>query len=316
MRHGWLWLRRREGSVLLFLALFLLYMRWAEPRFFSAQHFQDLLMNSAYTALAATGMTCVIVAGQIDISIGSMLAVCAVVAGKLAKQGLPLAGVTLATLAVGAALGAVNGLLVAYAGVPAIITTLGMLSILRGAMIWVTKGYWIRDLPPEFYRLGEGTFWGVPYPLWLAGGMALGMSVLLAHTPWGRHLYAVGGHPQGALRAGIPIQRIWWQVFVLCGVMVGLASLVYASRFTVIQSNAGEGFELLVITAVVVGGTNIFGGQGSVGGSILGVLLLSTLSSAMTFLHVDPYWERTVQGTLILLAILSDRLRGWGGSPP
>jgi len=299
----------RELSLLLFLTVLWAYLGWKSPAFLGRQNVEDLLVNSAYTAVAAVGMTMVIIVGGIDISVGSMLAVCCVVAGHVAKAGVPLPAVLLITVAVGGLMGLINGLLVGKAGIPSIIVTLGMLTVLRGVMIWITKGYWIRDLPESFAWVGLGRVLGWPIPVWVMGLVVAGFGLFLSKTAWGRRIYAVGGNPRAARLAGLSVSWVIVFVFTVCGALVGLAALVFAPRFTVIQSNAGVGFELLVITAVVVGGTNIFGGRGSVWGSLLGVLLLSTISSALTFLRISPYWEQAVQGALILLAIVADRLR-------
>lgn len=308
---AWDRLRRqgRELSILLFLGVLWGYLGLVAPAFLRGPNLEDLLVNSAYTAIAAAGMTLVIIAGGIDISVGSMLAVCSVLAGTMAKANWPLPLVILATVAAGLAMGTLNGLLAGYAGIPSIIVTLGTLSIYRGLMTWITKGYWIHGLPASFAWLGTGRVAGLPLPVGVMALVVLAFGLLLGQTAWGRRVYAVGGNPRAARLAGLNVAGVTVAVFALCGALTGVATLTFAPRFAAIQSNAGLGFELLVITAVVVGGTNIFGGRGSIWGSWLGVLLLSTISSALTFLHISVYWERTVQGGLILLAIGSDLLR-------
>jgi ribose/xylose/arabinose/galactoside ABC-type transport system permease subunit len=308
---AWRWLRQqgREFSLLLFLLALWGYLSVVAPAFLQGPNLEDLLVNSAYTAIAAAGMTLVIIAGGIDISVGSMLAVCSVLAGTTAKANWPLPLVILVTILAGLAMGTLNGLLTGYAGIPSIIVTLGTLSIYRGLMTWITKGYWIHGLPASFAWLGTGRVAGLPVPVGVMALVVLAFGVLLSQTAWGRRVYAVGGNPRAARLAGLNVAGTTVAVFALCGALTGVATLTFAPRFAVIQSNAGLGFELLVITAVVVGGTNIFGGRGSIWGSLLGVLLLSTISSALTFLHISVYWERTVQGGLILLAIGADLLR-------
>ncbi|MGQ9524953.1 MAG: ABC transporter permease [Armatimonadota bacterium] len=299
----------RELSILVFLCVLLLLVGIGSPAFLEAQNVQDILVNSSYIAVAAVGMTMVIVAGGIDISIGSILAVCGITSGHAAKAGLSVPAVTLLSVLVGGLLGAVNGSLVAFAGIPAIIVTLGTMSILRGGITWATGGYWIRDLPPYFSTLGTGTVLGIPIPVLIAGLAVLAGILFMSLTPAGRRIYAVGGSPRAAELAGINVPMVTFGVFTACGALVGLAAILYVTRFSVIQSNAGVGFELLVITAVVVGGTNIMGGRGSVLGSVLGVLLLSTISSALTYSHVSAYWESALQGLLVLLAVLVDAVR-------
>jgi ribose/xylose/arabinose/galactoside ABC-type transport system permease subunit len=275
-----------------------------EPAFLSAGNWRDILSNAAAPAIAAVGMTGLIAAGAIDISVGSILAVCAVVAGLTARSGWPLALVGATTIGTGALLGAVNGGFTAYAGIPAIIVTLGTMGILRGLMTWITEGVWIRNLPASFTALGEGTWVGIPYGVWIAAACAVGGGLVLARTRFGRRAYAIGSNARGARLSGIRVSGVLLGLFVLSGALVGLAAMVQASRFTVIQSNTGKGFELQVITAVVVGGTDIFGGRGTVLGSVLGALLLAVVSTALTFLRIPAEWEPTVQGALILLAVV------------
>lgn len=298
----------REVSVGVFLLLLLGYFG-TTPGFLQTANLRDILVNAAPLVIAACGMTMVILAGMIDISAGSALAVCAVTAGLTAKSGAPLPLVILAPMLAGAVVGAVNGWLVAFVRIPAIIVTLGMMSVLRGGIIWWTRGEWIGNLPPSFSAVGRGEVAGIPVPVLLAGGMVAATALLLARTPFGRHLYAVGGNPLAAARMGVAVPSVLWLVFVLHGALLGLAALVYASRFSVIQSNAGLGFELLVISAVVVGGVNIFGGQGTVWGSALGALLLQVISTGLIFRRVSEYWAPSVQGALVLLAVVADAWR-------
>jgi ribose/xylose/arabinose/galactoside ABC-type transport system permease subunit len=238
-----------------------------------------------------------------------MLAVCAVAAAELAKLGWPTAGALAAALAVGGALGALNGSLVAYAEIPSIIVTLGMMGVLRGLMISVTGGIWIRDLPPAFSAWTGHRWLGLPLPAWAAAAVAAAIGFAMARLRWGRWLYATGSQARSARLSGVPVRGVTMGAFVLMGVLVGLAAFVYATRFSLVQSNAGRGFELEVITGVVVGGTDIFGGRGTVWGSMLGILLLTTIETALTFLRIAPEWVPAVQGTLILIAILGDALR-------
>ncbi len=298
----------REMSVGVFLLLLVGYFG-ATPGFLQASNLRDILINAAPLVIAACGMTLVIIAGMIDISAGSALAVCAVVAGVTAKSGASLPTIVLIPMLTGALIGAVNGWLVAYMRIPAIIVTLGMMSVLRGGIIWWTRGEWIGSLPPSFSAIGRGELAGVPVPVCVALGMVLLTALLLARTPLGRHIYAVGGNPLAASRMGIAVQRVLWLVFVMHGALLGLSALVYAARFSVIQSNAGAGFELLTISAVVVGGVNIFGGQGTVWGSALGALLLQVISTGLIFRRVSEYWAPSVQGALVLLAVVADALR-------
>ncbi|MBI3911370.1 MAG: ABC transporter permease [Armatimonadetes bacterium] len=296
----------------LLLALLVAGVSLHRPGFLSPQNLRDILQNAAHPMVAAAGMTALIVAGGIDISVGSALAVCAVVAGNLAKAGWPLPAVGAAAVGTGAVLGALNGFLVAVLRIPPIVATLATMGGLRGAMTWVTRGFWIHDLPPSYTRFGREIWLGIPATAWIAFATTLAVALYLAATRPGRQCYAVGSSPRAAALAGIRPERVLFRSFVLLGALVGLGSLLFTVRFDFIQENPGQGFELVVITAVVVGGTNIFGGRGTALGSTLGVLLLATIPPGLAYLQpvtgLRAHWEPAVQGVLILVAVLWDSL--------
>jgi ribose transport system permease protein/rhamnose transport system permease protein len=278
------------------------------PDFFTVTNLADIAVNTAYIAVAAVGMTMVIVSGNIDISIGSMLGVCATVAGELARNGAPVPFAFLAAILAGGVIGAINGALVAYANIPSIVVTLGMFSILRGGLILVTQGRWIERLPEDFF-FSQRSILGIPNPIWvMLIVVALG-ALFMRYHPLGRAIYAVGGNTEAARLAGIDPKRVRMFVFVMNGLLVGLAATLYASKFTAIQSNAGQGFELAVISGTVVGGVSILGGSGTVVGAMLGSLLISLIGTGSVFLKISPFWLQAVQGALILLTVLVDVLR-------
>jgi len=299
----------RELSLLLCLVVLLAYLGVRAPRFFNSQNLINLLVNNAFIAIAAFGMTMVIVSGNIDISVGSMLAVCSIVAGLTARAHVALPLIIFFTLLVGALMVTVNGALVAKANIPAIIVTLGMMGILRGLIIWHVRGEWIQDLPDYFINFGSATPLGVPTPLWLMTIVLMATGLLMSRTKFGRRVYALGSHLEAARLSGIRVKRTTLGIFALNGLLIGVAALADPSNYSAIQSNKGEGFEFQVIIAAVLGGTNIFGGSGNVYGTLLGVMLLGTMSSAMTFLQVPNEWERTAQGALVLAAVVVDQLR-------
>lgn len=300
----------REFTVAAVLGALVLYLAVAHREFvhpYNVTH--NLLTNAAYVSIVAAGMTLVIVAGQIDLSVGSMLAVCALAAGHLARSGVPMPAVFFMSLALGLLLGALNGFLVAYLRIPSIVVTLAMMVALRGAALWWTKGYWVQQLPAAWKFLGTTSWLGLPLPVWASWAVLLAVSWVASHTAFGRHIYALGSNPQAALLAGIDTRRLNFWVFALNGLLVGLATMFHVTRFSIVQTNEGMDLELLVITAVVLGGTNIFGGSGSVIGSYLGVLLLVFTSGALVFLGVPPTWDQAVRGTFILVAVGADILR-------
>jgi ribose/xylose/arabinose/galactoside ABC-type transport system permease subunit len=233
---------------------------------------------------------------------------CAVVGGILARDGTPLPVAMLAIVLTGTLLGFVNGALVVWGGIPSIIVTLGMLSILRGGVVLLTGGSWIQNLPDGFY-IGQQDVLGIPVPIFVAVVVLVLGALWMRYSELGRQFYAIGANRDSARLTGINVKRLQLLSFGINGTLVGLAALVFATRFSAIQTNAGVGFELQVITAAVVGGVSILGGTGTVLGAALGGLLLNVISKGMIFLRVSAYWLLAVQGTLILLAVVIDILR-------
>lgn len=293
----------REAGLAALLTLFCLTVGLLAPSFATLANFADILTNSSYLLIAAVGMTMVMLTGGIDISIGSMLAVCATVAGTTAAAGWPVGLVALSTLAAGLALGLLNAGLIVPGRIPPIIATLATLTLLRHGLIHFTGGRWI-NLPVAFRTVGLSAPAGIPLPIWVAALTALAAWLFLAWTRTGRSVYAVGDNPEAAAHLGVPVSRIRATVYALMGLLMGLSAFAYASRWSAIQTNAGQGLEMVVITAVVVGGTNVFGGSGTILGTVLGVLLIACIGGALTPLHIEPVWEKAFQGALILVAVI------------
>ena len=302
-------LARREASVAVAIAALAAVVLLRAPAFFAPGNLLDLFLANAPVLIAALGATLVILTGQIDISVGSVFAVCAVVSGVAAKADVPLPFVVLLACAVGGLLGALNGALAAYVRIPSIVVTLATMIVLREALRWATEGAWIQDLPGNYQWLGTGP---ETYPLVLAAVAALLHVALtwgLRGVAAGRAVYATGSSADAARLAGIRTREVVFWVFVLAGALAGLAALLNSVRFNQIPSNTGLGLEMKVIAAVVVGGTAITGGRGSLTGTILGVVLLGAIGPALTFLGVSAYWERAVQGAIILTAVAIDAVR-------
>jgi rhamnose transport system permease protein len=299
---------RREASVGLALLGILGFLALRAPGFFAAGNLRDLLVSNAPVLVAAVGMTLVILARHIDISIGSQFAIGGVAAGLLAKAGLPMPAVGAGAVLVGALLGALNGALVAGLGLPSIVVTLATMVLLRESLRWATEGVWVQDLPSGFQWFGLGQEWG------RVAVVIAGLVVFAAFT-WGlrylaggRAVYATGSEPEAARLVGIRPRRVVFTVFVATGALTGLAALLTTIQFIDVQTNAGVGLEMKVIAAVVVGGTAISGGRGTLVGTLLGVALLGTLGPALTFLGTEAHWERALQGLVILLAVAADAL--------
>lgn len=301
---------KAEVSTALALAALLVIVAAASPSFFSPGNLRDLALNNAATLIVAIGMTMVILAGEIDISVGSQFAVCSIASGWFATVGVPIPLLLPFVLAIGATLGAVNGLFAGVLRLPSIIVTLAMMAAWRDGLRWATQGAWVQNLPANFQWLGLGQNAGQ----WLIVAVAV---LVFAVFAWasrklgaGRAIYAVGSDAEAARLAGIGPRRVVFAVFVLMGALSGLAALLNAVRFSVVPGNPGIGLELKAIAAVVVGGTAITGGRGTLVGTLIGVALLGTIGTALTFLGINPFWEKAIQGAIILAALASDTAFG------
>lgn len=297
---------KRELSAAAAYAALLLVVVVVAPSFFSAGNLRDLALNNAAVLLVAIGMTMVILVGEIDISVGSQFAVCAVAAGWLAKTGVPVLLLLPWVVLLGALMGALNGVLIGWLRLPSIIVTLAMLVAWRDALRWLTQGAWVQNLPAGFQWFGLGQTLGQWLIVLIAVVSFVGFAWGLRYLGVGRAIYAVGSDAESARLAGIEPGRIIFGTFVLMGAMVGLAALLNAVRFSVVPGNAGLGLELKAIAAVVVGGTAITGGRGRLAGTLIGVALLGTIGTALTFVGINPFWEKAIQGGIILAALASD----------
>ena len=298
-----------QESVILFGLLLLIFVIGiANPRFLQERNISDILQGNAYIAVAALGMTMVIVTGNIDISVGSLIGLLAVISGRLVVAGVPSPLAWLIPLFVGAGIGAFIGFLVAYLRVPSIVVTLGMLSIIKGILIIWTAGERVTDMPAD-YHLSQMRPLGIPMPIILMVVLTILVVLWMRYSATGRAFYALGGNAEAARLSGLSQRRLLMTVFTLNGVFVGVASVMYSTQFQIIQVTPPPALELSIITASVVGGVSILGGTGTAIGSTLATLLLNFIRSAMIFINVSPFWLKTVQGLLILVTVLADLIR-------
>ncbi|MCC6455573.1 MAG: ABC transporter permease [Caldilineaceae bacterium] len=302
--------------LLLIIVIALLIFGSQIENYFSPRFFNRIATSAAIVAVVAVGQTLVVVTRNIDLSVGSIVGFTAYFVGtQLAgnNEMLPLVAVLMA-IGLGGALGALNGLLVAYGRVPAIITTLGTLAIYRtflveysGAKTVTTASLpeWLVNMPQAtLFSLGELDFRLLTV---LALIVVLIFQIVLTLLPWGRRLYAIGSNPEAAHMVGLPVQRTVFGAFVICGALAGLAGFMFLARFGNITVVAGQGLELQVVAAVVVGGVNIFGGSGTVAGALLGTVLIDLLDqSLIRWLAISEFWRDAILGLLILLAVAVD----------
>ncbi len=271
-------------------------------RFLTVPNLLNVLRQIAIVGILAMGMTFVILTAGIDLSIGSILGLSVVLyAGLLEGWGLP-AAITLGMLA-GAGAGLVNGIGVAYAGIPAFIMTLGMLSFARGLAFIYTGGTPIPILDETFYNFGNGYFLGIPIPALVLIATLLASAFVLGMTPFGRSVYGIGSNEEAARMSGVPVRLYKTVVYVISGGLAALAGVVYSSQLGIGTPIAGQGYELDAIAAVVVGGTSLFGGKGSVWGTFIGTLIIGVLANTLNLNGVDPFVQQLVKGALIVVAV-------------
>ncbi|WP_241191096.1 ABC transporter permease [Deinococcus psychrotolerans] len=305
-------LRAREVSLVALLLFVTLGTAAINPLFLSFTSLKDLFLNVSIIALVVVGQTIVLLMKHVDLSVSSVVGLSAFLTGSLfvAFPGLPVPLALLFGLGLGAVLGSVNGLLVAYGKVPALVATLGTLYVFRGIDYAVVHGGQINasNLPPSFLGFATGNILGVPNLVLLVIVVMLGFGIYLGSYRGGREYYAVGSNSEAAVLAGISVTRRTLTGFALSGAIAGLAGVLYLARYGTVDANAGSGLELQVIAAAVVGGVSINGGVGSLLGAGLGALLLGVMSSALVTLRAPGFYQQAIQGALLLAAISVDML--------
>jgi rhamnose transport system permease protein len=300
----------REVGIVIFIVVLAGLVSLRNPAFLTAANFRDIVLNISILAIVALAQAMVIITRGVDLSVGSTIGLTAMMVSYtvVAFPNMPALLALPLGMALGAALGSLNGLVIAAGGVPPIIATLGTLSIYRGLIFLYSQGTWINafEMPPSFRQLAKGTPLGAPNLILFAIGVAAAVYYFLRYTRAGRDIYAVGSNPDAARFAGIRTQRIIFLVYMISGLLCGLAGVLWASRFEAAQTNTALGFELQTVAAPVVGGVNIFGGSGSVLGVVLGAFLLGIINNALTLVRISPFWQLAAQGLLILLAVVVD----------
>ena len=312
-RNGLLWtlIRFREAGISLFILIFMVAVTLRAPSFLTVDNFKDILLNISILAIVALAQTMVIITHGIDLSVSSMIGLVAMMVAFVVKENpeIPVPLTVLLGMALGSVLGTFNGLIITFGKVPPIIATLGTLSIYRGLVFYYSQGTWINsfELPRSFKLLSKGTPLGLPNMVIIAIIVAIVVYYFLNYTRTGRDIFAVGSNPDAAQFAGIRKQRITFLVYLISGLLSGLAAVLWASRFESAQTNTALGFELQTVAASVVGGVSISGGVGTVTGVLLGALLLGIIQNSLTLIRISPFWQLAAQGLLILIAVISDK---------
>jgi len=308
------WWRRARSNQPLSMAVILLLM-WLvlsllSQYFFTANNLLQITLQGAVMALVAAGETFVILSGGIDLSVGAVFALSAMVAGKATAAGMPWPAVVLAGLAAGAACGFLNGLGVGVLRLPPFVVTLGMMGVARGFALIINQGIPIFGLPPGFEVLGQSRIGGiVPVPTLLVLLVYAVCYFILRSTRFGRFTYAIGSNQEATRLAGVRTSRYLVGIYLLCGLLTALAGLTEASRLNSFQPAGGQGLELDAIGAVVIGGASLFGGEGNILASLIGALIVATIRNGLNILGVYAFWQYVVTGALIVIAVYLDTLR-------
>jgi ribose transport system permease protein len=287
-------------------------------KFLTVDNAWNVMRQISVNICIATGMTLVVLTAGIDLSVGSVLALSGAIAAGLLKDGLQfpsnnlyvgftVLGAILAGLMVGSILGFFNGWAITKFKVPPFVSTLAMLTIARGFTFLWTKGFPISNLGSDFAKIGTGWFIGIPVPVWISGIIVLIAVLLTRKTRLGRYIYAIGGNESAARLSGINIKRVKIAVYTLAGALAAIGGIIVTSRLDSAQPNAGVSYELDAIAAVVIGGTSLSGGKGSIMGTVLGAIIIGVLNNGLVLLNVSPFWQQVVKGFVILIAVIIDK---------
>ncbi|EMB50511.1 ribose ABC transporter permease [Vibrio mimicus] len=302
------WLIEQKSLIaLLFLVVVVSFLN---PDFFTVDNILNILRQTSVNAIIAVGMTLVILTAGIDLSVGSVLALCGAFAATLVAMEVPVLVAVPTALLAGAALGAISGIIIAKGKVQAFIATLVTMTLLRGVTMVYTDGRPIStgftDTADTFAWFGTGYALGIPVPVWLMVVVFAGAWYLLNHTRFGRYVYAVGGNESATRLSGINVDRVKIGVYAICGLLAALAGIIVTSRLSSAQPTAGMGYELDAIAAVVLGGTSLMGGKGRIMGTLIGALIIGFLNNALNLLDVSSYYQMIAKAVVILLAVLVD----------
>ncbi|HOQ51506.1 MAG TPA: ABC transporter permease [Candidatus Atribacteria bacterium] len=300
-------------TLILVLLVIVVFLGVTTRTFLTANNIFNVLRAFSWIAIAAFGQSMVIIGGGIDLSCGSNMAFCGIVAGAFLVAGYPVALAVLVALAVGAGIGFLNGFMVSRTYLPPFIATLGMMSIIRGFCYGLTSGWPVRGLPQSFLFLGQADIpflaWKIPLPAIIMVAFAIFSFILLEKTKLGYHIYAVGGNEYAASLAGINCSRVKLVIFTLSGLFAGLGGILMTSRLGVAAPTAASGYELDVIAAAAIGGISLDGGEGSVWGALIGAALMQILRNALVLLGFPAYWQPSAIGAVIIGAVMIDQYR-------
>lgn len=294
-------------GILIVLIVLIIFFSIASPAFLTSDNLFNILRQVAIVGIVAVGMTMVLLTGGIDLSVGAIIGVAGVMAAQLMLSGVHPVWASLITLAACALLGAINGFFINTVKIPALITTLGTMTAIRGVAYLLTGGLPVFGFSSSFKMMGQGYLWIIPIPVLIMIAVFIVGYIFLNKTVYGRYIYGVGGNEEASRLSGVSVQKVKALVYTACGFLSGLAGLVLLSRVNSGQPKAGTSYEMDIITAVVLGGVSIFGGEGKINFVIIGVLIMGVLSNGMILLNINEYVQWVVKGLVLLFAVGFDR---------
>ncbi len=299
-------IKTREISIVLFIVSFFIIIGLINPTFVHPKTINRIVLGGLILLFVTMGEILVIITGGIDISVGSILGLSAAIGGSLLNRGFSLPVVILVTLAVGIAAGSINGIVIGFGELPAILMTLGTMGIYRALMRIYTGGRWIQTIPRWYEDLESTTILGVSVFIWLTVAFIVLVFLFLRKARIGKYLYAVGDNQEGAILAGVPVKSAICLAYTLSGVLSAIGALIFVSQFGAVPNQTGTGLELRAIAAAVLGGVSLSGGVGSVFGAVLGALFMSAIDNSLVFLQVPGYWNNAIAGFILLLVLVAD----------
>lgn len=298
-----------ELGILIPFIILVIVISFFNPVFLGFRNIVNVLRSISFTAIVAIGMTFVLISGGLDLSVGSIIGLGGVITGGCLINGIPIIISILAGLFIGLIIGFINGFIITRFKIPPLIVSLGMLYIARGIIYIITRGRPFYPLPDGFKVIGQGYFFKIPYSIFIMIIIAIIAHFVLNRTTFGRSVYAIGGNEETAHTSGINISKIKLLIYSLSGLLSSLTGILMTARLSSAQPNAGTGWELTVIASVIIGGTSMFGGVGSIFGTMIGVAIMSVLKNGMVLMRISVYWQNVVVGMIIILAVGIDEYR-------
>lgn len=302
-------LRKKESAIFLALLGIMVVITVVAPTFATVGNLYRVSRQISFVAIVALGVFTVILTGGIDLSVGSMVGISGIACGLVMAAGLPPALAVVAGMATGVAVGLVNGTLVAFVGITPFIVTLGMLSMARGAIWVITKGWPIEKISNSFMVIGQGDILGIPIPVVIMAAVAVVAHTFLRYSVFGRRVFAIGGNEEATRLSGINVKTVKCAVYGISGLLSSITGIILVARFNSAQTSSGEGWELDAIAAAVIGGTSLMGGEGSVVGVLIGAAIMGVIRNGLVLMKVSAYWQTSIMGFIIILAAVIDRIK-------